>query len=1539
MFDWLRKAAGAVGNAFNQGASFVAHNNPVSQTFNYASQAAAEAQRRLREQQLAQQRAQQQAQQMARVNAQRLQQAVPKINLNAALGAINKFSSAANPVNQFKSQINTLNAGAQKANQFGEQLNRLGVNYAGKSLGFNPQQVQDLQRLNPNDRAKAILNQQINSVRKNPMMGIINSPLNPIASLNKSYSTAPVNLPKPDLTKMVSNASNTIASSRIGKNPVVGFIGDAIVRPVVNSPARWIDASTGQEQYSNGIKGLAEGGSDAFNIASLLYTPAKAGVTAAAVKQGGLRAGLKFVPGAVARGFGSGVGINVLNQAANKDIKNIDPKEALMAGGITGVANAALPFAPGLVRSILGKGNHIDLNAPQIAKNLADKGRLRAQGFTNVKVGKIVSDTPIQPSKAVNENFVHNADGKFGNKLNETPQVNALKQYQADQVKVMQSVPPSSPTYQGAVKNYQAAQQRLDSLAKQTKVIAQNAPSYRSSHQITDAVPIHQANIDKLTNQVKSKYGLTNFDHADIKKLKAISSNPEGDVKIYRASPVGELNSGDWVTTSKTYAHDIKRQNGGTVHEYTVKAKELNLPKNIEDNPSLARFSAFKYLKDSKPIAETAPQPGLPKGYKMTAAGDVVDSKGRQLTTGEIQQLMQPKALTQAEKLVNSGQETVAQTQKLENQLAGNPIYETVPSGALPPKVVKDRGTIETIKGSSNTSKGLKAALTSQPYTELPNAKTMSQAVETINVNPQAALNEVLSNKPRTAQLNAQALILAEKAQQRGDFDMAQKIFTSMAPGNTQQGQAIQILSVWSKTKPEGVVKYAQKVVDDANNVLITEGKNPSITLSAEQAGKFRKMAQAIEKMPEGKDKLIATQKMLNEIHQTIPATIGEKLSTVMYYAQLLNPKTAIRNVIGNLGFGATEMAKDVVGAPIDMAVTGVRKLLGQDAKRTVYMPNVLKQLKWGYQGGKEAFKEARAGVNLSGLEGQLQIGNKQPAFRGKGGEFFSKAMQTELSVPDRAFYTARYEQALHNMMKAEKVSKPTKEMMERADYAGKYVTFQDDSRAAQAFVAFKNGLNKIAGTKDGTFGAGNFVINYPKTPGNIIARGLDYSPVGFIKSTMEMARPLFRKGPFDQQKFVESFSRAAVGSGALLGTGALLHRAGIITGKPSKDKDVNAQDKATGLGAYRINVSALKRFVTSGFNPESGKLRDGDQLVSYDWFQPAAIGISMGANIDETKASNKGAVGKMMGILGAGGSSVAGGLETIANQPLVQGLTKLTGNGGGLVQGALATATGIPASFIPTAVSQLNQLMDNTARSTYDPNVAVQGVNMLKAKIPGLAQTLQPQVGPDGTPNERYQNGSNNIFNVMFNPAFTGKYQADDVQKEISRLEDVTGQTSQYPSIIKNTQTVNGQDVQLSPQQVTAMQKLQGQLTQEAYKIVMSNPEYAKLSDTDKVKKLQNIITAANQRARQQVLGDSNDGGDIQKALDLTPKQEKIAKVKSSSKKSSGRKTGRSSGRRTGRRGSIPRSKAPRIKSVRISRGTAPKISKTPKLKLRSYT
>lgn len=142
MFDWLRKAAGAVGNAVNQGASFVAR--PYQQTFNQVSRGADDARRRLLEQQRAAaqaaQQARQQAQQQAQVNAQRLQQAVPKLNMGAAMSALGKVGMAANPANQFKNQSEIFNK------RIAQPLNQLGQNQVMKQYGINQQQWNDLQR-------------------------------------------------------------------------------------------------------------------------------------------------------------------------------------------------------------------------------------------------------------------------------------------------------------------------------------------------------------------------------------------------------------------------------------------------------------------------------------------------------------------------------------------------------------------------------------------------------------------------------------------------------------------------------------------------------------------------------------------------------------------------------------------------------------------------------------------------------------------------------------------------------------------------------------------------------------------------------------------------------------------------------------------------------------------------------------------------------------------------------------------------------------------------------------------------------------------------------------------------------------------------------------------------------------------------------------------------------------------------------------------------------------------------------------------------
>lgn len=74
--------------------------------------------------------------------------------------------------------------------------------------------------------------------------------------------------------------------------------------------------------------------------------------------------------------------------------------------------------------------------------------------------------------------------------------------------------------------------------------------------------------------------GLNECDKESYEVLKRIRNNPEAEVTVYRGTPKNELNDGDWVTLSKSYA-EIYANDGAyagedsKVYAFTVKAKEL----------------------------------------------------------------------------------------------------------------------------------------------------------------------------------------------------------------------------------------------------------------------------------------------------------------------------------------------------------------------------------------------------------------------------------------------------------------------------------------------------------------------------------------------------------------------------------------------------------------------------------------------------------------------------------------------------------------------------------------------------------------------------------------------------------------------------------------------------------------------------------------------------------------------------------------------------------------------------------------------------
>jgi hypothetical protein len=59
----------------------------------------------------------------------------------------------------------------------------------------------------------------------------------------------------------------------------------------------------------------------------------------------------------------------------------------------------------------------------------------------------------------------------------------------------------------------------------------------------------------------------------------------------------------------------------------------------------------------------------------------------------------------------------------------------------------------------------------------------------------------------------------------------------------------------------------------------------------------------------------------------------------------------------------------------------------------------------------------------------------------------------------------------------------------------------------------------------------GDLVIKYPKTPGSLMMRAIEYSPAGFLKSAYELASPLLRGKAVNSREVLTSLSRAITGT------------------------------------------------------------------------------------------------------------------------------------------------------------------------------------------------------------------------------------------------------------------------------------------------------------------------------------------------------------------------------------------------------------------------
>lgn len=678
----------------------------------------------------------------------------------------------------------------------------------------------------------------------------------------------------------------------------------------------------------------------------------------------------------------------------------------------------------------------------------------------------------------------------------------------------------------------------------------------------------------------------------------------------------------------------------------------------------------------------------------------------------------------------------------------------------------------------------------------------------------------------------------------------------------------------------------AKAVGQTTINKLMRQMKDAGIVLPPKQAEEVVRRAAS---GPGGREEMLLTAEMLRDVAELVPVSFWRKVATVQTMAQLLNIKTFGRNLLGNLLFAGFENLTRAVAAGIDMPIALAT------GKRSVTAPNVGAQLSGAKRGLREGYEEAVRGVNIQQLPSQFDLPTQQGrVFRDTpilGG--LETGLNLTLRTPDRAFFQAAFDDSLlsgawvqarnegltgaaRGRRQMELVADPPADLVEAARADALFRTFQDENGVTALAAAIKKGFNAIGfgpvlNPKAPTmsldrwsrqFGLGDLIIKYPRTPANLLVRAVDYSPFGVVHTVRALVNGARGVGKNNQKAFVESLARATVGTVGLTATGYVLAQNGLLTGRSSKDPDVRAQATLQGMGQYRFNKTGLVRWVASGFDPAAAKVQRGDEWLSYDWAQPMAVSLAMGAQLalpeKKTKKvgpqSDGGIWEQLMDHGEAAFDIMSVGTDTIAQQPMIEGVRRVFG-AQDPIQAAANVLKDAPASFVPTLLNQLNQVFDNTMRDTYDPDAIKEALNGVLAKVPVLANSLPAQVDVWGNDRDRYHSDGNNLFNVFVNPSFMSQYFPQPEAEMLLALQQATGETSHFPRDLKPqiTMTEGGKTTtyNLTPLQAQAYQREMGERTRTAFAALAASEQFRSGTDEEQIDLLSKVIVRVNAEAK----------------------------------------------------------------------------------------
>lgn len=683
-----------------------------------------------------------------------------------------------------------------------------------------------------------------------------------------------------------------------------------------------------------------------------------------------------------------------------------------------------------------------------------------------------------------------------------------------------------------------------------------------------------------------------------------------------------------------------------------------------------------------------------------------------------------------------------------------------------------------------------------------------------------------LMNRKASPYTTAKAWVLYVQSANRGLDDKAAMLSKLLANYNTDVARALQINSIYSKLTPEGRFAAIQRVVDGLNNEILSSDTAQIQIDERLQQEYFQ------AKTPE--EIAAAEKKIYASIGRQIPSTGADKWNAWRYMSMLGNFKTPLRDVFGNITHAGMRAVRDAVSSGVEAISQKAGWIDQKDRTKAILTPK-----------DRELLNAAKADYeNVAGYITDGDKWNTAPDEIRKNQRVYKNGVLEAARVGldkfgkwrDKPFAQGAYAKALAGYLKAQGFS--------AQDFTGGRMT-QQQKEAARSYAIkeakeatfrqvsdFSQWVSRIGQKRSGkndsktiqaldTFGHTLVEGQMPfkRTPANILVTGaVDYSPAGLLKTIVFDSRKV-KRGEMTPAQYISNLSSGLTGT-AITGLGYLLADLGIITGGTPEDEE---QFELEGRQAYSLQI--------------------GGKSISLAWLAPASMPLFLGVAIHDLFAAEKKNVPAMDKVLGA----LQGLTEPILETSMMSGLQEslesvewADNKIGAFVGNAMLSY--IKQAF-PTVFGQIERVFEPSYRETTFTQDGERILNKdaqytlgnIGNKVPFADYQQIPYI--DAWGRTQSEGGTvEKVFNNLFNPAYVSDIRETDVDKEIKRLEAVTGE-NYTPSRADKKITINETAYLLTADEYLTYATAKGQNDFTIRTNAMDSENYELLTDAMKGK------------------------------------------------------------------------------------------------------